>query len=182
MIVLSDNDILFKLAHCDLFSEFVTYLKVPAKSIFILSTCMFKLRRLLKNDQKTLGRLEKFCLTISILEDDNVDMALLEALSETGADAGEALLAAKVAATPGAFLITGDKRAIIAFSKLPAGHAKASLYGRILCFEELLIGILQAYGFLNLQAKIIAGSPCDGVLRNAFGVGRNEAHAMECLQ
>lgn len=181
MIVLSDNDILFKLAHCDLFDEFLAFIQVPAKSIAILHTCIFKMRKTLKGHPNVLSRLEKFCQLVTIIADDQVDIAILEAIMGTGADAGEAILAAKVATTPGAYLVTGDKRAVKALNSMADGHIKSALAGRILCFEELVIGLMHNSGFASLSAKLIAGSACDGVLRNAFGPGRTEEHALECL-
>ena len=181
MIVLSDNDILFKLAHCDLFDEFLTYIKVPAKSIAILHTCIFKMRKTLKDQPLVLARLEKFCQLVTVIADDQVDMAVLEAIMETGADAGEAILAAKVAMTPGAYLVTGDKRAVKALNTMADGPIKSALAGRVLCFEELVIGLMHNSSFSNLSTKLIAGSACDGVLRSAFGPGRTEEHAFECL-
>lgn len=182
MIVLSDNDILHKLAVCDLFDEFLAYMQAPAKSIVILPTCIFKLRTLLRTQPHALARLEKFCASVTSLIDDQIDTTVLDAITSTGADAGEAILAAKVAVTHGAYLVTGDKRAIRALSTLPAGSVKSALTGRILCFEELILGMMQRHSFESLAPKLIAGSACDGILRIAFGPGRTEAHAKSCLR
>ena len=168
MIVLSDNDILFKLAHCDLFDEFLAYIRVPAASVAILHTCIFKLRKLLKSDPIVLARLENFCARVTEIRDDQVDTGILETIMSTGADAGEAILAAKVAATPGSFLITGDKRAVKALAKLPDGLAKRALQGRVLCFEELILGMIGMHGFQMLSPKLTAGSTCDGVIGSAL--------------
>lgn len=181
MIVLSDNDILLKLAHCDMFDEFLAYMQVPPKSIAILHTCIFKMRKLLKNEPTVLARLEGFCALVSVIADDQIDTDTLEAIMHTGADAGEAILAAKVATTQDAFLVTGDKRAVKALSTLADGPVKCALAGRVLCFEELILGMMQRFSFATLSPKLIAGSSCDGVLRNAFGLGRTEAHAQSCL-
>jgi hypothetical protein len=181
MIVLSDNDILHKLAVCDLFDEFLAYMQTPAKSIVILPTCIFKLRTLLRMQPQALARLEKFCVSVTSLVDDQIETAVLDTITATGADAGEAILAAKVATTPGAYLVTGDKRAINALSTLPAGPVRSALAGRILCFEELILGIMQLHSFEAIAPKLIAGSACDGVLRIAFGLGRSEVHAKSCL-
>jgi len=181
MIVLSDNDIVYKIAYCDLFEEFLAYLQVPSTSVLILPTCIHKLRRQLKNHAVVLTRLEAICRRVTVMADDVADSGVLEMLMSTGADAGESLLAARVAATPDAILVTGDKRAIQAFVRLPAGMLRHALSGRILCFEELIIGMLCKHGFGTLSPKLIAGSQCDGVLRMAFGVGRTEAHALSCL-
>ena len=181
MIVLSDNDILHKLSVCDLFDEFLAYMQVPAKSIVILPTCIYKLRTVLKSDPHSLARLEKFCKSVTTLDDDSIETSVLEAIMASGADAGEAILAAKVATTPGAYLVTGDKRAIKALSTLPPGTVRSALAGRILCFEELILGIVQSYGFATIAPKLIAGIACDGVLRMAVGPGRTEDHARSCL-
>lgn len=181
MIVLSDNDILFKLAQCDLFNEFLAYVQVPAKSIAILHTCIFKMRRTLRSQPEVLARLEQFCQVVTVIVDDEVDIDILETIMGTGADAGEAILAAKVATTPGAYLVTGDKRAIRALNTMTNGPIKSALAGRILCFEELVIGLMHNSGFAALSAKLNAGSACDGVLRVAFGPGRTEEHALSCL-
>jgi hypothetical protein len=181
MIVLSDNDILFKLAHCDLFDEFLAYIQLPVKSIAILHTCIFKMRKTLRSHPEVLARLERFCQLVTIIADDEVNIDVLEAIMETGADSGEAILAAKVAMTPGAYLVTGDKRAVRALNTMADGPIKSALAGRVLCFEELVIGLVHNSDFSELSTKLIAGSACDGVLRNAFGPGRTEEHALACL-
>lgn len=182
MIVLSDNDILHKLAVCDLFDEFLGYLQVPAKSICILYTCIFKLRKVLCSEPTALERLERFCSAATVVVEDKIDSDILDAIMGTGADAGEAILAAQVAMTPGAYLITGDKRAIKSLSMLRDSPLKASLAGRILCFEELILGMIHRNSFAVMEPKLTAGCHCDGVLRMAFGPGRSESHAKSCLQ
>jgi hypothetical protein len=182
MIFLSDNDILFKLAYCDLLDEFLAYLNSPVESVTILSTCIYKMRGSLKTEPIVLERLEKFCDQVSVIADDQIDSTILDEITMTGADAGEAILAAKVVTTPDAILVTGDKRAIKAFSQLSDGTVKNSLSGRILCFEDLILGMIETYGFSVLSSKLMAGCTCDGVLRNAFGPGRSEEHALDCLR
>lgn len=181
MIVLSDNDILFKLAHCNLLDLLPACLGVSASEIGILPTCIHKLRRVLKGDAIVLGRIEAFCAQVTVLKDDDVDSDTLAMLLDTGADAGEAILAATICKTPESYLLTGDKRAIQALGKLPAGDVKDGITSKVICFEALVLGMLENYGFEQLQANFIDGAKCDSMLAMAFGPARSESHAVDCL-
>lgn len=182
MIVLSDNDILFKLAHCDLLPLLPDFLGVDAKEIYILPSCIFKLRRVLKADAPVLARIESFCASATTVTEDAVDSETLTTLIDTGADPGEALLAATVSRIPDALLVTGDKRAIRALNKLPDGRLRDALARRIVCFESLVMGMMKTYGFDRLQPHFCAGVKCDALLNMAFGPGRSEEHALGCLR
>lgn len=181
MIVLSDNDIISKLARCDLLDALPHHLGISHAEIWVLSSSVYALRKRLTNAPEALASLEAFYARVTKIADADVDTSALLAISSTGIDAGEAILAAKAIALDGALLVTGDKRAIKALSTLPEGSVKASLAGKVLCFEALVLQMIEKYGFHEIGPRCTKGRDGDGVLAMAFGPGRNEAHAVECL-
>lgn len=89
-----------------------------------------------------------------------------------GIDAGEAVLLATIAATAGARLLTGDKRALRALAAM-APSVRSSYAGRILLVEQVLLGVLDARGLdwlrehvcpekdVDKTVSMVMGSRCD---------------------
>lgn len=181
MFFLSDNDIVFKLAHCDLLGLLHQHLNVDQKEIWILSSCVYKLRSVLKANPTVLARVEAFCQAVSTINEAELDSNYLQTLQDTGIDAGEAILAAMACQTEDSYLITGDKRALIALNKLSDVALRSKLENRIYCFEALLLEMIKHYGFDTLRPHFMNGIASDKVLSMSFGDGRDESHAVECI-
>ena len=64
MIVLADNDIVHKLACCDLLHELMLWLKAPPAEIWVLPSMPFVLRKKLKNNANALVCLESFLVKV----------------------------------------------------------------------------------------------------------------------
>jgi hypothetical protein len=181
MIILADNDIIYKLACFDLLQEFLTCLEAAPQDIYVLSTLKYKLRKKLKNDPIPLKRLEEFVAVIS-----EVPQASAQSLERfVGLDVGEQqLFAVMIEYADTSQLVTGDKRALQAVAEL-AVTDQALLHilsGRVECFEGVLLGLIQRYGFEVINAKISAYPNADGLCRMAFGINRTQEHAEEAIR
>ena len=117
------------------------------------------------------------------------DMSVVSALqSHPGIDAGELLLVGALAATPDAFLLTGDKRALTALAKT---NAIPGCRERFICVEQLVWHALDQLGpseltvrmrflaFRDEAARAIVGregAKSDGDLRDGL---RSYLHALD---
>ena len=109
MIVLADNDILHKLACCDLLSEFMEWLNVPPAEIWVLPSMPFVLRKKLKNNASALVCLESFLLKVKPIPQAQPDS--LKRFSQLDVGEGQ-MLAVLVDDSSISHLVTGDKRAL----------------------------------------------------------------------
>ena len=75
MIILSDSDVIRKLAYCELLSEFLQFLKCPPNEVWVLPTLRFQLRRKLANAPAALRNFEQFLLKVK-----NIPPAQIETL------------------------------------------------------------------------------------------------------
>lgn len=87
-------------------------------------------------------------------------------------DAGELLLVGALVATPGARLLTGDKRAIAAIAREAVG---SFLQGRLLCVEQLLWSALDHYGPAALLMQVRKWPIRDMAALAIFGREGNKA-------
>jgi hypothetical protein len=98
MILLSDNDILLKLAICDLLDETLADLGATHDEVFVLGTAQFKLgiarnpkKRKLKFGDDVFARLKTFFDQVQTLGEPDPDV--LRSFDDiVGIDAGEAVL------------------------------------------------------------------------------------------
>jgi hypothetical protein len=45
------------------------------------------------------------------------------------------------------------------------------LSGKIICFEQIVVRLIDRYGFVSILNKIVPGRDCDTALRAIFGSG-----------
>ena len=181
MIVLADNDVLYKLAQCDLFDEFLGAFSVTVADVRILKTARFSVQS--KNRRKRLGetvfsRLSAFLTLVDdiVAEPDPVAIAALTEQTDKNIDAGEAALFAVCPLLPGAVITTGDKKSLTGLTAAAlTDHECARLYqslvGRVHCFEQVLTRILDRSGFDAIRPKLINGRECDRGLAQWLGSG-----------
>jgi hypothetical protein len=62
MIILADNDIVHKLACCDLLDSFLEWIESPPAEVWVIPSIPFVLRKKLKNNPTALACLEAFLL------------------------------------------------------------------------------------------------------------------------
>jgi len=179
VIVLSDNDILRKLAMCDLFEEFLVVYGLTDADVQIAKRTRFYWnhpRQRKRLGEPAYGRLSGILERIRIIES-SPDPAYEAALAEQtdhNIDAGEAILFALCPAIPDSFVATGDKRSIIGLMAAGAENPDcaalcAALEGRIICFEMIVMAIVRHYGFSTVREKLISGRECDRGLSQWLG-------------
>lgn len=187
MIVLADNDILLKLAGCDLLQDFLDMLRVDENDIRLAPETRYSIcaqaNKLLADAsvaKSLLSFVEKLQEAPAVS-----DIEWLNLLSEIpGIDTGEAMLLAVLVEHSQSRLATGDRRALralLAHTNRLGGLVEA-VRGRIFTLELVLIQLIQTRGFDYVSERVIGRVVQDQVLSMAFGPGRSEAHAMECLQ
>lgn len=182
MIVLADNDVLHKLALCDLLNELLTYLKVPPNQVKVLSTAKYVVRGLLRTNPAALAAFNNFLVQAQDIPEVQ-NLALLEAIEEL--DVGERQMLAYLveeAAVTG--FVTGDKRAlerIASYAEELAVIDERLEVVTVLSFESILLGLITLYGFGHINAKASLAVQFDGLLKLTFGPTRNEEHALDAL-
>lgn len=187
MIVLADNDIILKLAQCNLLVNLPDLLESSAP-FFVSPTAKYQL--LPKNEdkalkrcgnQESLDRLRSF-LDIAEVLPQIKDTALLFKLDSTdGIDDGESFLFAASVEVSGPLLITGDRRALNSLlkhqSELPSVFSV--LQNKVVTFESALLLAIHKFGIAIVKQKLLGSPKPDGMLRLAL---RNDAIDLEeCL-
>jgi hypothetical protein len=181
VIVLADNDILFKLAQCDLFGEFLDAFAISASDVRILKSARYSStssRHRKRIGEASFGRLTTFLATIADIpiEPDPDFLAALTEQTDKNIDAGEAALFGVCPLIADSVIVTGDKKSLIGLIAAGAeetvcGKLCECLDGRIICFEMVLLRILDVAGFDPIRDRLIRGRECDGGLKLWIGSG-----------
>lgn len=190
MIVLADNDIILKLAQCDLLNSLPELLGAEIEDIFVSTTAKYQL--LPKNTEKllakcgneeTVTRLQEFLESVKdVPAIQNVE--LLSRVSEIpNIDAGEQQLFVACVSDVGSILITGDRKALraVAAGKDSVPELHAGLIDRVVTFESALLLSLNLFGFAVLKQKLLACPKPDGVLKQVLKPNMAEDDLRECL-
>lgn len=201
MILLTDNDILIKLAQCNLTTEWLNAIGSSINDCFILNEAQYSLQ--LRNPDKSIRKItgsaaayERLCDIVGACKTLDVaqeNLDLLAELSKTEhVDPGELalLLHAHDLYSKGEdFTYTsGDKRCLEGILKSPYITMKDALQNRVECTESIFLTLINTYGHDHINNNvIIAQNDCtekkfDGMLSLAFGQGRDSNHACECLR
>ncbi len=171
MIVLADNDILIKLAACDLFDDFLTAYEVSPADIRILKLARHSIGS--RKHRRRIGeegyqRLVVFLDAVAdiLLEPDPAHIAALNKQTDKNIDAGEAALFALCPHMPGSVIVTGDKKSLAGLTlAAETDGVCATMYqnlaGRVFCFEQIVTRILDRVGFEAIRDRLIAGRDCD---------------------
>ena len=186
MTLLTDNDIVLKLAAFDLLSETCAWLGIAPHEVQALATAKYRLRdpRLADTYGKEgLDRAVAFVGQTSVIGTPS-DTKELDALTGAKAlgydiDAGEAALFAATSLQPPDFLLTtGDKRCLVNIARFPdAPRVRQRLARRVLCLEQVLLALIGQHGFAFVQARVWDARACDGSVRLAFGYSQPTGEA-----
>ncbi len=175
MILLSDNDIVYKLAAFDLFDEALAALEIEAKDVFVLPTARFKFGIGTPKGEKRYGPtlIARMAAVLArVREIGWITSPPRELLGVLSIDQGEALLFAAAQARPDAYLATGDKRSLKALVAEPACKAIAeALRGRLLSFESIVLRLIDRHGFELVRDRIAPVSATDKAMDVVFGSG-----------
>ena len=191
MICLSDSDIIYKLAACDLLDDAWAAFALSPSEIYVLPTAKHKFG-LTKNLQKArerygeivLLRLSRFLGQVREIDFElsATDLQLLSGID--GIDAGEAVLYVAAAQLTDFMIATGDKVGLRALAGTKVCQSIAErLIGRVFCFEEIVRHIIHHFGFQQVRVRLAAGRACDTALRAMFGSGNDatESNVMDGL-
>lgn len=181
MICLTDNDIILKLACCDLLSEAVDALGTTLSEVLVLNSAVHVLLRpkqpgkgIVKQNQPEYERLRTFFDAVRVIDiapSADEQLAFNDVL---GIDPGEAVLFSTTGVYADCILATSDKRSLIALcgaSGEVCGRVRNRLKGRVVCFEQTVLRIIDRLGFVPTLAKVVSGRHCDTALRAVFGSG-----------
>jgi hypothetical protein len=181
MIILADNDIIHKLACCELLDSFLEWIESPPAVVWVIPSIPFVLRKKLKNNPTALACLEAFLLKTRPIPEASMD--LLERYEQL--DEGERqMLAVLVEDQRITRLVTGDKRALRQIAGMVSGDAPLSSrlsQTRTDCLESVMLGLMDHFGYPVINGKASLGVDSDKVLKMTFGPARSEAHAREVL-
>lgn len=186
MLLFTDNDILLKLANCNLLDCFIDELSLSHHEVFLTPKAKFSLQSQLNKNlssQEAKDSLSNFLMKVSYIEDPVDDSLIADLISIPNIDSGEAILFAKLISTEASFLATGDKRSLKAIlEEVELQKFRTHFLNRVYTFESVLLFLLDRKGFLFVSSMISRNPDMnDSVLRMAFGNGRDEQHARACL-
>ena len=190
MIHLCDNDIVEKLAICDLLDDALAALGATLSDVYVIPTLRHRIGGKARvKAEKRLGKevVERILSFIDdareITQSSSNDLFILDDL--IGIDAGEAVLLSATAFHPDFRLLTGDKRCLrtLASDSRCQGIA-ARIQGRVLCLEQVIRHLVTHFGFEHVRSKVTRHLYCDNALRSAFGSGleSTEVNCLACLQ
>ncbi|MFP0194459.1 hypothetical protein ACKJSM_04670 [Pseudomonas sp. PHC1] len=92
-------------------------------------------------------------------------------------DSGEAVLFAAMYQSSSDYMVSGDKRAFVALSKIDDHAAVAGIWARLICLEEAIMLILEHEHFDDVSAKVRARNDVDKALSMAFGYSQAADHS-----
>jgi hypothetical protein len=188
MIILSDSDVVRKLAYCELLIEFLQYLKCPPNEVWVLPTLRFQLRRKLAKAPEALRNFEQFLAKVK-----NIPQAKIDTLERfESLDVGERQLFAVLCDEPRVNqLVTGDKKALEKIAALTFGDMQ--LRDRlqettVLCMESALLGLMTKRGFDQIRSRVhtrwvtsaaLVGDTVDSYVLQAFPENGGSADSAE---
>lgn len=179
-----DNDAILKLVACSLFSEAVNSLGLSEEDLRVLPNAEYVFRKN-KEVQKTHSS-EKIANAISIAKRcQKIPLvAPNQALEERflkereqlqtieGIDPGEQSLIVATILEKSFYVTTGDKRWTTALTNAPQlVEIRERLVGRVICFEQLILKLIDTQGFQEVLTKVVPARSCDTALKAAFGSG-----------
>ncbi len=179
MIVLADNDVLFKLAQCDLFEEFLTAFQITYADIQILKFGRYSMtsnRHRSRIGEESFSRLLACLAKVNDLSNEpNAEYVnALELQTDKNVDAGEMALFAVCPIIVNSSIVTGDKRSLSGLTEAGATDDVCAklcleLAGRVFCFEQVLEKIIDRFGFDTVRERLVRGRECDRGLAQCLG-------------
>jgi hypothetical protein len=178
MIYLIDNDAIKKLAQYNLLTELCSAYDVQPNNFAVLPELKFQLK--LKNkpkaveklgDESSFNRLVEFlklAQEVIVHKTDSANEILK--LNQSNLDFGEQTLLAALSSNAESKMLSGDKRAFHAISKIEKTNVLSLLWPRFICLEEALHRILHNNDFSIVSNKVRSKPSVDNAIKIAFGV------------
>ena len=186
MICLSDNDIIHKLAACDLLDDALAALSLARTDVYVLPTAKYKFGIAQRNvaraerqyGAEVFARIRDFLASVREINVPGLPQELQLLASVDGVDPGEAVLFAATSQFNQYFLATGDKSSLRALASTPVCRSIAQrLCGHVICFEQIIKRVIQHCGFSYVRGKVIPARAFDTALRVAFWSGHDAIEA-----
>lgn len=183
---LLDSDAAKKICQYHLLHELAGALNCAISDFAVLPQLKFQLR--LAKDEKALAKLgteEAVALARHLVAAASEVEVVAEAanpllqLNRPDIDSGEATLFAALHGTKEAELLSGDKRAYVALSKVDGMAVVDALWSRLICLEEAVYLIVLSTDFQLISNKIRAQPEVDMAISISFG--RVVAHTPEAV-
>lgn len=181
MICLADNDMILKLACCDLLGEALTALEATTDDVYVLGSAVHKLlspskpaRAKVKPGEPEYARLEAFFRAVRVIQAEPSPEESAAFNDVLKIDPGEAILFAATSEYPEAVVATGDKQSLVALSSAEGEtcvRVRERMAGRVICFEQTMLRVIDGSGFDFVLERVVPARQCDTVLRSVFGSG-----------
>ena len=174
MDLLVDVDVLAKLAHWGMLPELPALVGAEWHQMSTVASLRFRAQRAIAApDGKLFHNADAARAVVQALDQmaplPAVDPTRLAAFQDaTDIDAGEAILFALLDGASDRCVLTGDKRAVRALSRLPATR-RALLEGRVLVLESVCLKALDARGIEWLRERVCPSRNLDKAIAIALG-------------
>lgn len=169
-----DVDAMAKLAHWRLLPELPALVGIPWNETSTLPSLRYRAQRAATAPDGKLFR-HTAAAQVAVAAIDamgklpETDAARLPAFQDVpDIDAGEAVRFAVLAVHPEHYLLTGDKRALRALSRLPVSVWQP-LCGRVIVLEEVVLAAMETRGIEWLRERICAERALDKAIAIAMG-------------
>lgn len=173
---LLDSDVARKLCQYQLLHELARALECSLSGFAVLPQLAFQLRLREPNAAlKKLGSIEAIALAAELVSLANVVELKVEqsnyalSIERPDIDSGEAVLFAALHQSDQDSLLSGDKRAFVALSKINDELVDGRMWARMICLEEAIMIILKEEPFELVSEKVRARADVDSALSFAFG-------------
>lgn len=173
---LLDSDAARKLCQYELIEELIVLLGCTIGDVAVLPQLKFQLR--LANDVKALEKLgtanavdlaKRLIASAQEVEVSATSANPLLELNRPDIDTGEATLFAALCERSDSSLVSGDKRAFIALSRVNGIPAIDGLWARMLCLEEALLWLARDGDFPTVSEKVRNRLDVDTSIGISFG-------------
>ena len=177
MIVLSDNDVILKLAQCNLLRYLPEILEEDPRGIYVSPTARFQL--LPRNTDKAIKKcgsvaiyenVERFLGSVQVIDEIRNDDLLIKLGEIPHIDVGEQQLLAACVEQPGALFMTGDRRCLQAVmdNQTIVATVHARLIDSVITYESALLLSVRVLGFETLYQQLQTNPNPDAMLRMAM--------------
>lgn len=186
MIFLTDNDIILKLAQCDLLDDALIALNAKHGDVYVSANAKYKFkvkdptRGAQRYGAETHARLISFFNAVKVVNWNGPNEELQKLNSVIGIDTGEAILFSATATVDSFQLLTGDKRSLQALHGAVECKAVADrLSNSVLCLEQVILRLMSSKGFDYVKGKVVPTLSInpDIALLAAFGSGMDSTEA-----
>ena len=193
MLVLSDTDLILKLAEFELLDEAIAVLDAKRKDVRVLPELDYVLSGQRIHDTVTRSAIQRTMAWTrgipKITKADISDLAVLQgATLKVGTrtlriNRGEAVLFAATGSLSDYIVATGDKNSLrVLASWPPCAPICARMEKRVVCLELIVRRLIGKFGYNAVQGKVSPRCSCDDCMQQAFANGKPTHPKADCLR